>query len=430
MTVPNDDQSSIFFTGANDYTRTYSPTEMEHTQRVACFCTAIKTGNATIVETLIDEGFDINETIELIDRGIYARPLTTAILSGQERIAEMLIAKGAEVGNASLEIPTFGTSEILSALSLKPEDAVPHLLAIEAIRSRIAELGDGAGRDNNALQKVIVSRSPLASACYVKSKRLVEMLLDAGAEFGEYYYMALTAVLDETVECTDDVRLELVGMVLGARDRIGFDRFVGATQDFEQYVNGEWRRGFAGEDYNPAFAAQEKAWEACDRILTSPSYKKRLPLSQLLYAKYCNLTLDDVIQTIVEVSRAVDATESLEALTSTLLWLDISKFCGGVLSPIRVNCTVRPIDGRTVLVATPKWKNGEEPGDALSTTTLPLVKEKAPDIEFYIYLSHYSHLFYYIFYYSYHKNLLNEVYCKHNHLRYNQTHKNSQYISL
>ena len=385
MYSDSDRQIEGFFAGAYDFTRTNDPSEYEAMFRVLCFCTAVKTGDTSIVDALLQEGFDVNETVEAVDEAVYVRPLSVAILEEQFEMAKHLIARGAEVGNASYEVPSFGTSMITAAMQQEPTRAISMILGFQAVRERMKGMDSTAKTDGmNPVLKYILSRSPLSAACYVKSADLVEALLNAGAEFGEYYYLALGYTLDDEKPCTNDERNELLDLVLNSRDRIGFDRFVEATRDFEQYVNGEWRRNLASDDYSPAEAAQERAWRTCDRLLTSPAYRKRMPMSQLLYAKYCDLTLDDIVGMIAEVSETIDSASTFEALASALLPLNARRNCFGVLSPLTVTITPHPSTGKKVLVACPKFKNAnDETGEleAFKTVVIPLLQEKAPGVE-------------------------------------------------
>lgn len=385
MHSDNDKQIEGFFAGAYDFTRTNDPSEYEAMFRVLCFCAAVKSGDTKVVDALLQEGFDVNETVEAVDEAIYVRPLSVAILEEQFEMAKHLIARGAEVGNAPYEVPSFGASMITAAMQQEPTRAISMILGLQAVRERMKGMDSAAKIDDmNPVLKYVLSRSPLSAACYVKSADLVEALLNAGAEFGEYYYLALGYALDDEKPCTNDERNELLDLVLSSRDRIGFDRFVEATRDFEQYINGEWRRNLASDDYSPAVAAQERAWRTCDRLLTSPAYRKRMPMSQLLYTKYCDLTLDDIIGMIVEVSGTIDSASTLEALATALVPLGVRRNCLGVLFPLEVTIMPHPSTEKNVLVAVPKFKSiNDETGkqEAFKTVVIPLLQEKAPNIE-------------------------------------------------
>ena len=386
MHPDTDTQIEGFFTGAYDFTRTNDPSENESISRVACFCAAVNTGNEDIVDTLLQEGFDLNETIEAADQGIYVRPLTTAILDGRFDMAKHLIARGAEVGNAPFETPTYGTTTIVKSMELEPTKAISVIMGLEAIRDRFKALNSDKKTDDiSPSMRFTLGRSPLAAACYMKSADTIQALLDAGAEFGEYYYLALGFVLDSEKPCTDEETKELLHLVLSSRDRIGFDRFIDASMDFEQYVNGEWRRNYAADDYSPSDAAQRRAWRTCDRLLTSPAYRKRLPMSQLLYAKYCDLTMDEIVEMVKEVSEVIDSATDLGALFTALMPLHARRFCLPTIMPLQVSMVPNPATKKKVLIAFPKWHNtSDETGvqEAFKTVVLPLLQEKAPDVEF------------------------------------------------
>ena len=379
-----DSQVEGYFTGAYDFTRTNNPTENEVMLRVVCFCAAVKTGEIEIVDTLLQEGFDVNEVFENVDMGMYMRPLSCAILDEKFEMAKHLIAKGAEVGNAPFETPTFGLSQIASTMQAKPKRAIPAILLMDSFREIMKEAqGPQKPADIPPLTVFALARSPLTAACYVKSADLVEALLDAGAEFGEYYYIALANVFDTEKPCSEGDRERLLALVLSARDRIGFDRFVEANQDFEQYVNGEWRRGLAADKYLPAAVAQERAWRACDRLLTSSAYRKSMPMSQLLYAKYCDLKLDDIVEMILEVCNMIDSAFSLENLATILVFLNARHFCFRSLFPLEIGLVPNPATGKKALTIVPKWKNTDDSMNTFEifkTVVVPLLQEEDSDI--------------------------------------------------
>ncbi|MDO4437345.1 MAG: M13-type metalloendopeptidase [Coriobacteriaceae bacterium] len=314
MLEKSDPRSDGFFSGAAEFSRLGAGIAGDVADRVVCLCAAIDTGSIEAVDLLLFEGFDVNEVVDFPDYGRYRRPLAWAILANKPRIAKHLIEKGAEVGNTPFQYPTFGASDLNSLLGL---DSLQTIAAVQVSSEAFGRLNQN---EPNALdiERAMLGHSPLAAACYMKSEDMVKTLLDAGAEFGDFFYRSIMAVFDGTVHCSEEERLSLLRLVFRSRDRVGFDRFTDAVTNFEQHVNGEWRRSLSDDEFIPSTALQKKAWRKCDRMLRNLALKEKLPTSQLLYAKLQQLSLDEIYNRLNYFCELVDDADNLATLCTYL----------------------------------------------------------------------------------------------------------------
>lgn len=282
-------------------------------------------GDCKIMQLLINDGYDINAILDVPEISFYIRPLCSAILASQTEMVSFLIKNGVNVFNDPYICPVRNDFEMFFTLTEKihdmdPKQAMVCLLSFDIFQrlssSKAANINDSYEENRETLSRNEVytySKSPLALACAMKNIDIVQMLLEAGAEFGEYFNVALYSAIKPSLgnsenKAADNHRNDknLVQLVLKSREVIGFDRFTSPTTDFEQYINGAWRRSCKMANYSIDNELQDRAYKKCDALLKNPKHKKELLYSKLLYEKFKETTIDDLRSKIKQTLHAAN----------------------------------------------------------------------------------------------------------------------------
>lgn len=306
---------------------------------------AAEQGNREIMQLLIDDGYDINAVVDIPEDNLYIRPLSSAILASQTEMVSFLIDNGASVYNDRFITPNRLDSELLSTIlergAASPVRLIASLMAFDAVRkNKLFDAKKSSGSEKGQFTSFlddILSRSPLAAACAMGDIEVVRLLLDAGAEFGEYFHIALYAAVScdaEKVPRSSHSDSELIRLILESRDVVGFDRLSSPTDDFEQYINGEWRRSCEDAKSDLAEELQIRAFEKCYELLCSPRYESRLAYAQRLYTKYKSMTLDELCSGLKRMLQAADQHDDIHELMD--FFATEAGFYGKAALPFRV----------------------------------------------------------------------------------------------